>query len=116
MAGPLFRATEGDELQAARILIADWFDVHSCRLYAAGKAHPPAKTAGRVGQPRIGNLRGGWASHKHFMHVFSFRVGSVAIEQRRGVFEEFVKETFAIVNKSAHDLRGGRILILDFVN
>ncbi len=50
--------TEGDEVQASLILISDWFDVHACRLYAVGKAHPPAKTAGRMGQPNIGNSWG----------------------------------------------------------
>jgi hypothetical protein len=47
-------ATKRDEMQPALVLIADWFDMHSCRLQSARKAHPPARSAGRVGNPKLG--------------------------------------------------------------
>ena len=50
-------AAEGDEVQAALILITDWLDVHSLPILIRGKAHPPAKSAGRVGQPPSGKHR-----------------------------------------------------------
>jgi hypothetical protein len=50
-------AAEGDEVQAALILISDWLDVHSLPILVRAKAHPPAKSAGRMGQPHFGNHR-----------------------------------------------------------
>jgi len=46
--------TKSDEVETVLVLVADRFDVHSCGLETVQRAHPPAKSAGRVGQPRIG--------------------------------------------------------------
>jgi hypothetical protein len=43
--------------QAVLVLIADWFNMHSRRLWFAQKLHPPANSAGRAGQPKIGNSK-----------------------------------------------------------
>ena len=44
-------ATEGDEVQTALVLIADWFDVHLRKLSAAGRPSLPQKAREGWGNP-----------------------------------------------------------------
>jgi hypothetical protein len=43
--------TEGDEVETPLVLIADWLGEHLPKILGLGIAHPPAKSAGRMGQP-----------------------------------------------------------------
>ena len=51
-------------MQAVLILIADWLDLHALPILARAKAHPPAKSAGRVGQPPFWEFAEEWSSRK----------------------------------------------------